>query len=174
MDNRAGLERAACAREAAGPERQQRQHHPRLIPTHGPGGASMADRISVVRLRLALLIAGVLTSFGLALSSAQPMPPTPQSVIGFEPCADYHLATYEQIAEYFRTLAAAASDRIHLLEMGKTAEGRTQLMAIISSGENLRQLARFKDIAAKLAMGRDGGRPLTDSEARALARAGKA
>src|SRR5207244_8377826 len=97
-----------------------------------------------------------------------------QSVIGFEPCADYHLATYEQIAEYFRTLAAAAPDRIHLLEMGKTAEGRTQLMAIISSGENLRQLARFKDIARKLAMGRDGGRPLTDSEARALARAGKA
>lgn len=39
--------------------------------------------------------------------SAQPAAPAPQSVIGWEPCADYKLATYEQIEDYFRKLAAA-------------------------------------------------------------------
>ena len=57
-----------------------------------------------------VLVAAIgLASLGVAIPFAQPTVPTPQSVIGFEPCADYKLATYEQIAEYFRTLAAASS-----------------------------------------------------------------
>src|SRR6266850_8073209 len=109
-----------------------------------------------------------------ALLSAQPGVPTPQSVIGWEPCADYKLATYEQIEDYFRKLAAAAPNRMKLVEMGKTAEGRTQVLAIISSEDNIRQLGRYKDIARKLALGKDGDRPLTDEQARALAHDGKA
>src|SRR6266540_977055 len=66
-----------------------------------------------------------------ALLSAQPVAPTPQSVIGWEPFADYKLATYEQIEDYFRKLAAAVPARMKLVEMGKTAEGRTQVLAII-------------------------------------------
>src|SRR5881296_1981417 len=84
-------------------------------------------------------------------------PPTPQSVIGWEPCADYKLATYEQIEDYFRKLAAAVPARMKLVEMGKTAEGRTQVLAIISSEENIRQLGKYKDIVRRLALGgRDG------------------
>jgi hypothetical protein len=109
-----------------------------------------------------------------ALPSAQRDVPTPQSVIGWEPCADYKLATYEQIEDYFRKLAAAAPNRMKLVEMGKTAEGRTQVLAIISSEDNIRQLGRYKDIARKLALGKDGDRPLTDEQARALAHDGKA
>ncbi|HEV2983823.1 MAG TPA: M14 metallopeptidase family protein, partial [Vicinamibacterales bacterium] len=109
-----------------------------------------------------------------ALLSAQPAVPTPQSVIGWEPCADYKLATYEQIEDYFRKLAAAAPGRMKLVEMGKTAEGRTQVLAIISSEENIRQLGTYKDLVRKLALARDGDRPLNDEQARALARAGKA
>src|SRR5438034_1988835 len=101
-------------------------------------------------------------------------PPTPQSVIGWEPCADYKLATYEQIEEYFRKLAAAAPARMQLVDMGKTAEGRTQVLGIISSEQNIRQLGKYKDIARKLALGRDGDRRLTDEDARALALEGKA
>src|SRR5581483_6583267 len=101
--------------------------------------------------------------------------PTPASVIGWEPCADYKLATYEQIEDYFRKLAAAAPSRMKLVEMGKTAEGRTQVMAIISSEENLRQLDRYKAIARRLALARDdNGSVLTDTDARALAKDGKA
>src|SRR5262245_25250697 len=73
---------------------------------------------------------------GVALPSAQPTVPTPRSVIGWEPCADYKLATYEQIEDYFRTLAAASPARMKLVEMGRTTEGRMQIMAVISSEEN--------------------------------------
>src|SRR5262245_15038836 len=106
------------------------------------------------RLCLPLLAAAVI--------SAQPTVPTPASSLGFEPCADYKLATYEPIAAYFRTLAAAAPCRMQLFEIGKTAEGRTEIMAIISSESNMRQLARFKDIARRLALARpstSSGRP---------------
>lgn len=95
--------------------------------------------------------------------------PSPESVIGFRPCSDYKLATYEQIADYLRKLDAA-SDRLHLVEIGKTAEGRTQLLALISSEENLRQLARYQDISRRLALAQG----LSDEEARRLAREGKA
>jgi zinc carboxypeptidase len=119
---------------------------------------------------LALALAGA----AVALPSAQRDVPTPESVIGWEPCADYKLATYEQIEDYFRKLAAATPSRMKIVEMGKTAEGRSQVLAIISSEENLRQLSKYKDIARKLALARDGDRPLTDQEAKALAHDGKA
>ncbi len=100
--------------------------------------------------------------------------PTPESVLGFAPCADYKLATYEAISDYFRKLDAA-SDRMQLLEIGKTAEGRTQILTVISSEENLKNLEKYKQIARVLALNRDeNGRPLTDDRARQLAREGKA
>lgn len=108
----------------------------------------------------------------LALSLAAPalsQVPTPESVIGWRPGADYKLADYGQISEYFHQLDAA-SDRMMLTEIGTTAEGRPMLLAIISSEENMRQLDRWKDIARRLAMA-DG---LTDAEARTLAREGRA
>src|SRR5205809_2341163 len=97
-----------------------------------------------------------------ALLSAQPVAPTPQSVIGWEPCADYKLATYEQIEDYVRKLAAAAPSRVRLVDMGRTVEGRTQVAAIVSSEANLRQLDRYKTISQRLALVRD----LTDADAR--------
>ncbi|MBI2835863.1 MAG: peptidase M14 [Acidobacteria bacterium] len=103
-----------------------------------------------------------------ASQAPRPAVPTPESVIGWAPCADYKLATYEQIADYIRKLDAA-SDRMQAVEIGKTAEGRTHLMAVISSEENIKNLTRYKDIARKLALARG----LTDDEAQALAREGK-
>ena len=121
-----------------------------------------------------IAIAATLATASVALPSAQRSVPSPASVIGWEPCADYTLATYEQIEDYVRTLAAAAPDRVRVVDMGKTTEGRTQVLAIVSSEDNLRQLDHFKSIARRLALARDGTRPLTDEEARALAREGKA
>src|SRR5205823_13403504 len=92
--------------------------------------------LNMTRTTRAAAVAIALASLGVAIPFAQPTVPTPQSVIGFEPCADYKLATYEQIADYFRKLAAASPQRLQLVEMGKTAEGRTELMAIISSEQN--------------------------------------
>src|SRR5258708_21976398 len=123
-----------------------------------------------------------------AVLSAQPAIPTPQSVIGWEPCADYKLATYEQIEDYFRKLAAAAPARMKLVDIGKTVEGRTQVLAIISSEDNIRQVGKYKDIAQRLALARSSAtaergqavegravdRLLTDEQAHRLAREGKA
>jgi hypothetical protein len=95
--------------------------------------------------------------------------PSPASAFGFEPCAERELATYEEISDYFRKLDAA-SDRMSLYEIGKTAEGRTMLLSVISSEENLEKLDRYKEISKRLALAKDLG----EDEARALTKEGKA
>src|SRR5437773_9074460 len=127
-------------------------------------------------MRLPLLVFSFAATLAAVPAAQRPAAsvPTPQSVLGWEPCADYKLATYEEIEDYFRKLAAAAPSRMKLVEMGKTSEGRTQVLGIISSEDNIRQLGKYKDIARTLALAREGDRPLTDDQARAFARDGKA
>ena len=55
-------------------------------------------------------------------------------------------------------------------EIGKTAEGRPHLMAIVTSPANHKNLARYKEISRRLALAEG----LTDEQARALATEGKA
>ena len=145
---------------------------PRPAPIFPPRARDRGS--SLLRVGSRLLLTATLAVTGAALPSAQPTIPPPHSVIGWEPCADYTLATYEQIEEYFRRLAAAAPGRMKLVEMGRTTEGRIQVMGIISSEQNIRQLDRYKQISRTLALARDGDRRLSDEEARALAREGKA
>ena len=94
---------------------------------------------------------------------------SPKQQFGFNIGDDYKLATYTQFEQYFRKLATQ-SNRMKLVDIGKTAEGRTQLMAIISSPANLAKLDRYKEISRKLAFAEG----LSESDARALAREGKA
>src|SRR5262245_1372862 len=124
----------------------------------------------LLRMGTCVVCAMLITS---AWPHAQREVPTPLSVIGWEPCADYKLATYEQIEDYFRKLAAAAPARMKLVEMGKTTEGRSQVMAIISSEANITDLDRYKGIARQLALAGKGD-SLTDVDARALSQAGRA
>src|SRR6187402_2053926 len=72
--------------------------------------------------------------------------PSPKQHFGFNIGDDYQLATYTQTEAYFRKLAAA-SDRVRLVEIGKSEEGRTQLMLIVSSPKNMRQLDHYKSIS---------------------------
>src|SRR5947207_573277 len=94
--------------------------------------------------------------------------PTPASVFGFEPGADYHLADYEQITKYFQQLAAAVPQRVKLEQIGKTGYGREMFVAIISSEENMRALDRYKQMVKQLASGE-----IDDATARRLADEGK-
>ena len=94
---------------------------------------------------------------------------SPREALGFDIGDDYRLATYTQFEAYWRTLADE-SDRMLLEEIGTTEEGRPQLMAIISSPENLANLARYRDISRRLALAEG----LTNADARALAKEGKA
>ena len=94
---------------------------------------------------------------------------TPVQELGVNIGDDYHLFTYTQFEAYWRKLAAE-SPRMVLEDIGRTVEDRTQLMAIITSPENHRNLARYKEISRRLARAEG----LTDGEARALAKEGKA
>ena len=113
-------------------------------------------------------------SVGLVLLSvpvsawAQTAVPTPESVLGFQVGADFKLATYDQSLGYFRQLDAA-SDRMQLVEVGRTSEGKAWYFALISTPENLGDVERYRTIAQRLAHPQG----LTDDEARRLAREGK-
>ena len=60
---------------------------------------------------------------------------------GGSPGPDYQLATYTQFVEYWQKLDKE-SDRLKVVEIGKTAEGRPQLMAIVTSPQNHKNLDR--------------------------------
>jgi hypothetical protein len=82
---------------------------------------------------------------------------------------DYFLATYAQLQAYFQTLDRE-SDRMQLVDIGRTEEGRPQWMAVLSSPDNLRRIDHYRAIAKRLALAEG----LTDDQARLLAREGKA
>jgi hypothetical protein len=104
-----------------------------------------------------------------AVAQTQTHITTPKEEFGANFGDDYFLASYKQIAAYWHKLDRQ-SDRITVQEIGKTAEGRPQLMAIVTSPENHKKLARYKEISARLARAEG----LTDDQARLLAKEGKA
>ncbi len=95
--------------------------------------------------------------------------PSPAEAFPTEPGSDYYLANYDAYEKYLKSLAAT-SDRIKLVDIGKSAEGRTMWMAIVSSSANLAKLDQYRDIARRLAKA-DG---VSEDEAKALAAQGRA
>src|SRR6185369_2591692 len=95
--------------------------------------------------------------------------PTPESVIGFRPGADYKLATYDQSVDYFKKLATTTR-YIRIVEAGQTSQGRVMYFALVSSPDNLARIDRYREIARRLAHPQG----LTDADARKLSRDGKA
>jgi hypothetical protein len=94
--------------------------------------------------------------------------PSPKQHFGFNIGDDYKLANYTQTVAYYKKLAA--SPRAKLVDIGLTEEGRHEYMMIVSSPENIKNLALYKDISQKLARAEG----LTDQQALALAAKGKA
>ena len=94
---------------------------------------------------------------------------TPKQALGFEIGDDYMLATYTQLTDWWRKLDAE-SDRMRLVSIGKTAEGRDQWMAIITSPANFGKLDHYKEISRRLSRAEG----LSDAQAKALAKEGKA
>jgi hypothetical protein len=122
-----------------------------------------APRVLVVALLLLLPVPQARTQ-----STGGPVTP-PRQQFGASIGDDYFLATYTQLEEYWKKLDRE-SDRMQLVDIGRTEEGRTQWMAVISAPENLQQLDRYKDISRRLSLAEG----LTDDQARALAAEGKA
>ncbi|MGE0040680.1 MAG: M14 metallopeptidase family protein [Vicinamibacterales bacterium] len=123
---------------------------------------SVRARSSVLGLLVLLLAAAP------ALAQA-PKVTSPQQFFGHEIGADYVLPNYTKFSEYVRLLDKE-SNRMQVESIGKTAEGRDQLMAIITAPENFRRLDHYRDISRRLSQAEG----LTDEQARALAKEGKA
>ena len=94
---------------------------------------------------------------------------TPPKIGEYTVGDDYYLANYTQLLDYWNKVAKE-TDRMKLVQIGKTAEGRPFMMAIITSPANHKNLAHYKEISQKLARAEG----LTDAQAHALATEGKA
>ncbi len=88
---------------------------------------------------------------------------TPSDYIGVEIGADYRLADYHQIIDYLRYLDEQ-SDRLRLEDLGETTMGNRFMLAIVSSAENIKNMAQNRANLAKLA----DPRGLSESEAKEL------
>ncbi len=113
-------------------------------------------------LTIGLLLASAAAASGQTVTS-------PKQAFGFNIGDDYQLATYTQLVDYWTRLDKE-SDRMKVVEIGRTEEGRPHLAAIVTAPENLARLDRYKQISQQL----HRARGLTDTQARALAKEGKA
>ncbi len=94
--------------------------------------------------------------------------PSPEEVFGFQVGADYKLADYDQMLDYYDQLAKT-SDRVKMIDIGKSVMGRPIKLMFISTKENLAQLDRWKEISTALARAK-----ITKEEAEAMVKEGKA
>lgn len=94
--------------------------------------------------------------------------PEPSDIFGFRPGADYKLASYQQMLEYYNQLDAS-SDRVKKVNIGQSSMGRPMILLFISSEDNIRQLDKYRQISEKLSRAR-----ISDAEAKKLSKEGKA
>jgi hypothetical protein len=76
--------------------------------------------------------------------------PRPSSILGYEP-GEFH-TNHGNLERVLEAIAAAAPDRVRIVDYGKSVEGRTLRLVIISSPENM---ARLDEIRAAVRSLRD-------------------
>jgi len=94
--------------------------------------------------------------------------PTPLEVLGRVVGAPNVLSYSHEVYRYLNALAKA-TPRVKIFTIGKTEEGRDWIVAAIADEATIRDLARYKDITAKLA----DPRKTNEAEAKALIKQGK-
>jgi hypothetical protein len=88
---------------------------------------------------------------------------SPEQFLGFRMGADRKLANWDKLVEYYQLLARS-SNRIRLVELGKTSDGRPYIALFISSPENLAKLEHYRQLNARLA----DPRGLSEADAKKL------
>ena len=78
----------------------------------------------------------------------------PSEYFGFEPGSDRNLFTYEELIGYLRDLDAA-SDRLKMVEIGNSPQGRTMYIAFLSTAANISRLDEMKEVNRRLALDAD-------------------
>src|SRR5882724_4727353 len=94
-----------------------------------------------------------LAACGVALLIAWPLAaavPAPQSHFGHPIGADRTVLDWDRVVSYFRELEKT-SPRIRVQELGKTAEGKPLIAAILSAPETVANLGKYIEIQKKLA-----------------------
>src|SRR5438876_12303098 len=92
---------------------------------------------------------------------------TPKEQFGFDIGDDYVVVNYTQYVDYLKKLSRE-SDGLQVGEIGKSPDGRSMYLAIITSAEHQKNLARHKEISRRLA----AAAGLNEDQARARAAAG--
>ncbi len=95
--------------------------------------------------------------------------PSPDQFFRFRMGTDKKLARWDKIVEYYKILHEK-SDKIKVMELGKSTEGNTFVLAIISSPENLGSLSAIKNTGPTLAYSEE----LSAEEVERLVKEGKA
>lgn len=75
---------------------------------------------------------------------------SPESQLGFPVGADRKLADWNEIIRYFNTLDNS-SERLQVVELGKSTEGRPLVFAVITAPQNFARLDDILDIQRRLA-----------------------
>ena len=108
-----------------------------------------------------LAAAFVLMLIFTAVASAQVQ--TPESFFGFRMGTDGQLAAWPDILRYFETVGRT-SDRVRVVEIGTTTEGKRMIAAIVTAPENIAKLEVIRDANQKLS----DPRTLTEEQAREI------
>jgi hypothetical protein len=145
-----------------------------IQPWLGAQSCVKGDTLLLIRRSSAVRLASVLSAaFAVLLPGAYAQKPrtitTPLQQFGHNIGDDYQLVNYTEETAYLEKLATE-SDRMKLVDIGMTAEGRHQYMAIISSPENMKNLEHYREINEKLALVKG----LSDDQAKAFADEGRA
>jgi hypothetical protein len=112
--------------------------------------SSRAVRCVFVLLGLLLAGSGAYTHIGEAQGSQETALTSPEKFFGFRMGADRKLANWDRLLDYYRLLAKT-SNRIKLVELGKTSEGRPYIALFISSPANLAKLDHYRQLNARVA-----------------------
>jgi hypothetical protein len=111
----------------------------------------------IIRALAAVCVLAISVVVGSAAAQSTPAADavtSPEQFFGHRIGADYVLPNYQQLVAYWRVLERE-SERMTLVSIGETAEGRTQYMAIVTSPANHRDVARHRQVARTLALARE-------------------
>lgn len=117
---------------------------------------------------LSFLLAFLVLFMGFVTQAAGQTVQSPEEYFGFKPGADYMLFDYERLIGYLQKVDTV-SDRLKLVEIGKSPLGKPMVVAFISSEKNIRELDSLKAINRKLALDPN----LSEAEREALFSQGK-
>lgn len=86
---------------------------------------------------------------GLALPCSGAEVLSPETHLGYRPGADFHLAAWPSVVDYFRKVDEV-SDRVLVRTLGESTEGRPYVVAVVSSPDTIKDLPKYQNFQRQL------------------------